>query len=222
MEEKKVVNNDPQITELISALIEAEKEFKKIVPDKDNPFGEYKYASFGQIIEATKPALLKNNLVIVQYVENDHSDVVVETTLFHASGQSLWTCISHPPVENKKSNPAQAFGAAASYLRKYAYMGILGLAPEDDDAQDLLARALTKEERQPYMDRATEAAEVLPDNIKKSFKARLAHNLTAPEIEQIVKEMEDEAEKIVKKRWDDVKVQEVSSLEGQQELDDIY
>ena len=56
----------------------------------------------------------------------------VRTILVHAeSGESFETTTSIPLV---KADP-QGYGSALTYARRYAIMGLLGLAPEDDDGQ---------------------------------------------------------------------------------------
>jgi hypothetical protein len=58
--------------------------------------------------------------------------VSVVSRLIHISGEWIEGTISLPSGTQNRYD-AQTVGSAITYARRYSYMGILGIAPEDDD-----------------------------------------------------------------------------------------
>lgn len=119
-----------QIGELIKALVEASKEIQGPKKDSTNPHFKNEYASLEACIHATKPGLSKHGLSVIQ-LPGTSSDKVpsIRTTLAHTSGQYI---ASEYPLCPDKQTP-QGYGSAISYARRYALLGLLNLAAEDDD-----------------------------------------------------------------------------------------
>lgn len=114
---------------IFKALIAAKKDFKELVRSKKAY--NYMYAPMENCIESTEPALLKNGLTVIQNVVNENEKIGVQTLLVHESGQLIeneffWDLTKRDP---------QSLGSAITYFRRYSYMAILGLAPEDDDGE---------------------------------------------------------------------------------------
>lgn len=119
-----------EINEIASALSKAQSELESA--RKDSTGYGYNYSDLATVIATAKPILAKHELAITQLVGETGSNVSVETILTHSSGQYFTSKGTLPIVE--MNNPAQGAGAAISYLRRYAYQAILGLASEDNDA----------------------------------------------------------------------------------------
>lgn len=102
---------------------------------KDSQGYNYKYSDLLQVIETAKPALEKSKLSIVQLVGDldASNNIGLTTLLLHESGQWFKSHASMPLVEMKGSNKAQEAGATISYMRRYAYQAIIGMASEDTD-----------------------------------------------------------------------------------------
>ena len=77
---------------------------------------------------------------------NDKGDVTMETVLGHSSGEYT-TSLCVIPIANLQGgggkNPAQIMGASITYMRRYQYAAIIGLAQDDTDAA-----ALTETDKQ--------------------------------------------------------------------------
>jgi len=121
------------INELASALVKFHKGMKALKLDSEvkvkmKSGGEYKfkYATFGNIVEACRKGLTDNDLVISQLIGEGG---VVTTILMHSSGQFLKDSLKITPGE---SNP-QAIGSAISYAKRYSYGSILGIVTDQDD-----------------------------------------------------------------------------------------
>lgn len=116
--------------ELYKALSAAQGEIENASKNKQNPHFKSKYADLAECINATKEALAKNNLCVIQLINQSEKGVVVETTLGHSSGQSISSIT--PLIFSK--NDMQGMGSAITYARRYAFSAIVGLSQEDDDA----------------------------------------------------------------------------------------
>lgn len=130
------------ISELATALAKAQSEIEGAKKSSDNPFFKSKYADLSEVISASRPALTKNGLSVVQVmVPGESGRTILVTTLLHVSGQ--WVR-SYYPILPVKSDP-QGVGSAITYARRYSYAALVGVAQEDDDAEGAMAR----NQRQP-------------------------------------------------------------------------
>ena len=119
--------------ELSAAFIKAWSEFGE--PKRVAQGYGYKYAPMDEVIKATKPALVKNGLAIMQFpVSEDNGFVGIETVLLHESGEK----ISREFYVQPAKNDPQSLGSLFTYLRRYGYMAVCQLAPEDDDGQSAM------------------------------------------------------------------------------------
>jgi hypothetical protein len=116
---------------LVSALIEAQRNFKVAIADSDNPFFKSKYVDLAGAWDACREALWGAGLTVVQFPRVDAvGGLVLVTRLEHTSGEFREGAY---PLLPTKSNDPQSLGAAMTYARRYCLMAITGLAPEDDD-----------------------------------------------------------------------------------------
>lgn len=124
---------EPTITtqkELFAAIAKVQAEIEQ--PKKTSEGYNYNYADLAAVREATAEVLGKYGLAVMQFPINVGGEIGVTTMLTHESGQSITTSF-HAPIEDP-TDP-QKVGAAITYYRRYTYMAILGIAPEDDDAE---------------------------------------------------------------------------------------
>lgn len=122
-----------ELGELAGALSKAQAELESAKKDQSG-YG-YNYSSLGDVINTAKPILAKHSLSVSQLLTNDGmGHPAVTTMLMHSSGQYLESTVSLPAIDMKGCNPVQGAGATISYLRRYAYQAILGMASEDNDA----------------------------------------------------------------------------------------
>lgn len=127
------MHKSEQINELATALSKAQAMIKGAVEDSTNPHFRSKYASLQAHIDASREALSKNGLSVMQLLTDMNCEnmdlITLETVLMHSSGQWVSSTFS-VPVSKKD---AQGFGSAITYARRYAYAAALGIAPIDDD-----------------------------------------------------------------------------------------
>ena len=146
---------------IYAALAAAQAEFKPVQKNAVNPVFKSKYADLQSILDATRPVLNRHGLFLFQRVTSSKDGVSVETCVTHATGGTLSSGVLFIPVVNPK-NPAQAFGSAETYARRYSLSAFLGVnADEDDDGNGAEMDEQTKLQEQlasALVDVATEAA----------------------------------------------------------------
>jgi hypothetical protein len=126
----------PNIELLAAALSAAQGEFPAIlkdktatIPGKDGKTGfNYHYADLATIIEATRPALVKNGLAVSQPTVVDNGALRLVTKLLHTSGQYTSSVLPLKLFENPRD-----MGSALTYARRYQLSAILNIATEEDD-----------------------------------------------------------------------------------------
>jgi hypothetical protein len=115
---------------LYQAMALAFPEIEGATKDKNNPAFRSKYADLGSVVDAIKPALIKQGLFFTQHTHEADGGVLIETQVHHASGESMSFGRLFVPA-NKQD--AQGHGSALTYARRYSLMTAFGVAPEDDD-----------------------------------------------------------------------------------------
>lgn len=123
------------IAKLAGALAKAQAEFPaipknrtgRIQPKDQSKQGfEFKYADLEAVIAATRPALTKNGLAVVQQIIGD----ALRTILVHESGEQL---VSEINVGGPRDyNDIKHFGIMVSYNRRYQYQSMVCVASDDD------------------------------------------------------------------------------------------
>lgn len=149
MEEPENIQITVPDLKLVMALGKAQQEFDAVLKDSDNPYYHSKYADLASVIGATRPALLKNGLVIFQEPVLEGENAGVRTTLMHDSGAFVSNTLLLPAKATDKDGNAklnaQTIGSAITYARRYSYLSIVGAAPEgDDDGEAVSGRPETR------------------------------------------------------------------------------
>ncbi len=120
---------------LFQALAIAQGEFSTIVKDstakvqgKDGKQGyDFDYAGLDVVLSAVRPALAHNGLAVTQVF----SGMGTHLTTILAYGQTgAYIQVS---CELPEWKGAQGLGSALTYLKRYQLLGLLGVAPSDDD-----------------------------------------------------------------------------------------
>lgn len=136
-----------------------------------NSFGEYRYRSCEDILEAVKPMLKDRGLVltisddIVQVGERYY--VKATATITDGVNSISNSAFAREMLEKKKMDDSQITGATSSYARKYALNGLFCI----DDTKD--ADALPPDEKLPQKDKGVEDLK----NEIKSDKAKATKEL---------------------------------------------
>jgi hypothetical protein len=122
-----------------AALAAAQAEFGRLTKQQKANTGKYSYAyaDLAAVLETVRDVLSKHQLALVQDVESSiteggHVIASVTSRLLHPDG-SITTGELVAPIIPDRMNLLQTMGSAITYMRRYQALGLLGLAPEDDD-----------------------------------------------------------------------------------------
>lgn len=159
------------IASLVGALAKAQTEFLPIkknrtasVITKSGARYEYKYADLGNVIDATRPALSKNGIVILQFPEVDMAkkELTVRTVIAHSSGEWQESILTLPATM-RDAFDAQSIGSAYTYARRYQWQGMIGVVSElDDDATRAVGGTGSKEAQQAVKEKALKESGAVP------------------------------------------------------------
>jgi hypothetical protein len=133
------------LKELPKALVKARLKFKKITKNKEG-YG-YKYADLGELFDATQEALAEEGIVVLQVPITPQPNLVgIRTEIWHVSGEMLsYEFVPDLDVKTVGTQKGvQALGSLISYLKRYHYAAIFGLASEDDDGKDAVEQFHSK------------------------------------------------------------------------------
>jgi hypothetical protein len=105
-----------------------------------NPHFKSQFASYPDMIAASRIYLAKNGLSVIHCMDIVGGQSVLVTILGHSSGQYISSRI---PITNEK-NTIQSLGSSITYLKRYSYSAIIGMAvreKEDDDGNEAVGTA---------------------------------------------------------------------------------
>ena len=116
------------VAALAKALVATQGQLQGVA--KSSAGYNYRYADLAAVWDAIRKPLTANGLAVAQTTTYTASgEPVLITTLMHTSGEWMRGELLVRPT---KADP-QSLGSAITYGRRYALMGIVGVAPEDDD-----------------------------------------------------------------------------------------
>ncbi len=133
------MNKSEQINELFAALAKAQGQMHDAEKSSTNPHFKTKYADLAAVHRAVRKPLSDNGIAFSQPFTVGEGYVEVETILGHTSGQYMSEALRFPVPQFTP----QGIGSAVSYARRYALMGMTGIAAgepgeEDDDAESAM------------------------------------------------------------------------------------
>lgn len=126
--------------ELYQALAKAQGAIEGAARMNTNPHFKSKYADLASVWDACRKELSSNGLSVMQFPVTPNpgtEDVALLTILAHSSGESMADRFG---MKLKDPTNPQALGSALTYMRRYALMAVVGIAPEDDDANSAVAK----------------------------------------------------------------------------------
>lgn len=114
---------------LYAKLLKVQQEIKAVKKEENNPFFKSKYFDINGLLEALKPVLNANGLVVMQPLSNVGVQPAILTVLIDPeSGESFESYAVLPDVQDP-----QKMGSAITYLRRYSLQSLFLLQAEDDD-----------------------------------------------------------------------------------------
>lgn len=120
------------VGKIAAALAKAQKAIKGAAKDARNPHFNSRYADLATVVDACRDALADNEIAVFQSPKTDAQLVSLTTLLLHSSGE--WIESDPLTVQVRDAGP-QAVGSGLTYCRRYQLAAVVGVAPEDDDAE---------------------------------------------------------------------------------------
>lgn len=158
------MNKSDSTVELTKALVKVQSELRGAKMDAENPFFKAKYADLASVWDACRELLASNELAVVQTTAvGENHQLIVETTLLHVSGE--WITGQLPMILSK--NDPQGIGSAFTYGRRYGLSAMVGVCPEDDDAESATQRKPVSKPPVKKTTKPTIAKEWLKESITK-------------------------------------------------------
>jgi len=124
---------------LALALSKAQAAFQPLGKDASVEIGMkngqkygYKYATLAACLESTRKALADNELALTQVLESRAEGLVLITRLIHSAGGEIVSTM-RVPIDEGARNFIQGMGSSITYIRRYSYAALLGIAAEEDD-----------------------------------------------------------------------------------------
>lgn len=127
-----------ELKDLFTALAKAQAEMQTAGLSSENPYFKTRYADLAAIVKASRPALTKNGLSIIQQIiTSDEGHTYLHTMLCHASGQWVESRVRIVPPKTD----VQSLGSYITYLRRYSIAALCGIVTSDEDDDGNLAVA---------------------------------------------------------------------------------
>jgi len=141
----------------IQSIIKVQSELKA-PKNQYNSFGDYKYRSCEDILEALKPLLVRENLLLTinDEVISIESRYYVKATVTITDGEHSQSvsAFAREEQEKKKMDGAQITGGASSYARKYALNAMFLIDDtKDADNQEPVNPKVQVPVKVPYLDK---------------------------------------------------------------------
>lgn len=190
-----------QLNELFAALAKAQAEMRIAGLNNENPYFKNKYADLTDIVNASRFALTRHGLAVIQQVvQNEDGANVLNTMLTHPSGQWISSTMRILPIKND----IQSFASYMSYLKRYAYAALVGVVTgdEDDDGEKAVS-----ESRETY-------AKGTALNTKYNPKINSLETVTKEQIDMLEEELA-EYDDIAGQVLDGLKIQSIADMPKQ-------
>lgn len=129
-----MINRSEILNELFTALSKAQAEMEVSGMTSNNPFFKSKYASYADVVRASRPYLTKHGLSVSQHiVTTDDGVSYLYNYLGHGSGQFIESRVKINPAKSD----VQSLGAYVTYMKRYSYAAIVGVVTDDIDVDDM-------------------------------------------------------------------------------------
>lgn len=127
-------HRSPEVKDLFMSLAKAQGEMNLAATDKINPYFSIKYTSLRQLVSASRPALTKYGLAVIQQIiSNEEGQSILHTILTHESGQWIESTIKLTPSKTD----VKTIESYTDFMRRLAYGSLVGIISqgEDDDGE---------------------------------------------------------------------------------------
>lgn len=199
LEPKKESYRSEHINELATALAKAQGEYKVAGKNKSNPFFKSTYADLESVIEASRPALSKYGLSVVQnIIDCEEGQKILHTILLHNSGQYIESRVRIVPAKND----VQSISSTVTYAKRMAYASLCGVVTgdEDDDGEEAVA-----------ISRAAEGSRKAPQATKSNARDTAHEKITEEQLDEFHYELQEYPD-LASRILDGLKIESLSDI----------
>jgi len=160
------------ISELAASLSKAQAEYQKVIISERNSYSSVAFASLTSVVNATREALCKYGLSVLQDIfDHDDGTSVLHTVLLHDSGQYIESQMRIKPNGNEPAS----LTSYINWMKRTAYSSLVGcpIPNEDDDAESYISTQRTL----PARGSAKQRKELSYDVISKTQLEELEYEL---------------------------------------------
>lgn len=119
-----------------AALSAVRGECIKVIKNKKNQHTKNAYADLSAYVDAASPIMAQHGLSHRWNTStDDNGRITVACIISHFEGHEESTSLSAAPDTGAGRNAVQAIGSTVTYLQRYTFAAMMGLAATDDDGQ---------------------------------------------------------------------------------------
>ena len=178
-----IISHSPELDKLFQALCIVQSQLKHAPKSEENPFFKSKYADLPELLDTGRPIASANGIAISQFPTGNGG---LTTVIGHESGQYIMSTMYMTLLDNKP----QTLGSCLTYARRYAYASVLGIAQDDDDANEASGNLFNMDDSRSidWLGKVMEMNKI--DKKKAAGLARAMHNRPVSDINKVLKKGE--------------------------------
>ena len=179
------MNTSEKVAMISKAYAECSPKLLNIA--KDSKGYGYNYTSLEKLIEHTKPVLEEFGLGIIQMPTGNG----LITRMVHNSGEWIEQEMTSELIQMKQMNAFQVQGSQITYLRRYMWASICGIASDDDmDAKGEEVKVpMVTPEQVKYISTLITTKEIDRDKVKLAYKVESMNDLTADNALKLINQL---------------------------------
>jgi len=129
------------IKQIAPAVVTVQANIKMALKESTNPHFKSKFANLESVWDACREPLKEAGLAAIQTFDVIDGKSCLSTMLLHTSGE--W--IMGTQLLNEIKQDPQASASASTYARRYGLSAMLGIIQTDDDGEQAMGRAPSKD-----------------------------------------------------------------------------
>jgi hypothetical protein len=185
-----------EITNIYRALSRAQSNYKPVTKTGYNPHFKSSFLTYEDLIEASRESLVKEQISVTHCLTYDaERDISCLETSLLCNGQTI---VSTAPIYLKDRTNIQSLGSAITYLKRYQYAAICGIAAsEEDDDGNALSTASTHESASDkqieFIKNLLRATPERESKICAHYAIKSIDNLTRNDASEVIKALQSKA-----------------------------
>jgi len=177
-----------QTNNIYAALARAQATYTSAQKGGYNPHYKSSFSTFEDLVLASRESLSREGLSVSQYLHSEDDKEHLITLLMHSSGEIIKSKVR---IYVKDNTDIQKFGSAMTYLKRYVYASICGIATSehDEDGNDNATEPLISD-KQVWLVRSYIKGDIdIEEKICKHYGVNNLSSLPAKYVNAIVEKL---------------------------------